>query len=110
MNFSKLMVAGATLFAMLGATAAADAKDHRRGHDHRYERDHRQYRSDRDRRDWDRRNWDRRRDWRGADRRRDWRGADGRRYNGGYGDVARRNYEYERDLQTCYRNGRRICP
>lgn len=104
MTFTKLMIAAASLVSTMAIGVTAEAKDHRR-HDHRYEQSyknqHRGYRSDRDRR-YDRSDRDRRRDWRSADRRRD--------RSGNNSDVARRNYEYERDLQTCYRNGRRICP
>lgn len=101
MKFSRLMLAAAALVSTVGA---ADAKDHRHDRDSRYERSqaayHRHYRSDRDRR-YDRRDRDRRSDARARDRR----GA----RNGSYADMARRNYEYERNLQTCYRNGRRVC-
>ena len=102
MKFSHLMVAGAGLVSMMSMSVAADAKEHRR-YDQRYEQSqkdyHGSYRSDRDRR-YKTRDRDHRRDRRGADRRRD----------GSYADMARRNFEYERDLQTCYRNGQRICP
>lgn len=104
-KFSKLMVAAATLLSTLGAGVAADAMEQRRGYEGRYERQgsyDRNYRSDRDRR-YDRRDRDRRSDWRDRDRR-------GYDRNGTDADVARRNYEIERDMQTCYRNGRRICP
>lgn len=105
MKFTRLMVAAAAMVSTLGVGAVADAKDHRRGHDSRYERSHsahnRSYRSDRDRR-YDRRDRDRRRDW-GDRNRRDY------SRNGSYSDMARRNYEHERNLQTCYRDGRRVC-
>lgn len=94
MTFPKLMIAAAAMLSTVGVGFAADAKDHR--HDSRYERSHkghhRTYRSDRDRR------YDR------ADRTRN-----GDRRRGNNADIARRNYEAERDLQTCYRDGRRIC-
>lgn len=111
MKFSKLMVATAALLSTLGAGVAADAKDHRHRNDSRYERSdryNRSYHSDRDRR-YDRRDWNRRSDRRTRDRRDYTRGRD---YTGGRvsADVARRNYELERDMQTCYRNGQRICP
>ncbi len=105
MKVSKLMVTAAALLSTLGAGVAAQAMEQRRNHDSRYERQggyDRSYRSDRDRR-YDRRDRDRRADWQDRNRR-DY----GR--NGSYEDMARRNYELERDMQTCYRNGRRICP
>jgi hypothetical protein len=109
-NFSKLMLAGAVLVSTMSAGVAAQAMEQRRGYDGRYERQgsyDRNYRSDRDRRDGDRRHDRRDRD-RGSDgRERDRRGYE---RNGTDADVARRNYELERDMQTCYRNGRRICP
>jgi hypothetical protein len=95
-TLSKLTVAAAALLSTLGAGVAANAMEQRRGYDGRYERQggyDRNYRSDRERR-----SDARQRDRRGYER------------NGNDADVARRNYEYERDLQTCYRNGRRICP
>lgn len=104
-NFSKLMVAAATLVSTLGVGVAADAMEQRRGYDGRYERQRSYDRNDRSDRD---RGYDRR----DRDRRSDSRERDGRGYqrNGTDADVARRNYELERDMQTCYRNGRRICP
>jgi hypothetical protein len=108
MKISKLMVAAAALAGTLGGAVTAEAMGQRRGYDYGYERDRGdyRYRSDRDRRDY-------RRDYRNdRDRRSEWRNRDRRGYqrNGSYEDMARRNYELERDMQTCYRNGRRICP
>ncbi|MBB4857475.1 hypothetical protein HNO88_000782 [Novosphingobium chloroacetimidivorans] len=100
-----MMIAAAAMASMLGTGVVAEAKDHRRNHDSRYERGqsgyNRAYRTDRDRR-YDRRDRDRRREVSNRDRR-------GYNRNGNYGDMARRNYEYERNLQTCYRDGRRVC-
>jgi hypothetical protein len=104
-KYPKLMVAAAALLSTLGVGVAAEAMDQRRGNDGRYERQggyDRNDRSDRDRR-YDRQDRDRRSDRRDRDRR-------GYGRNANDSDVARRNYEHERDLQTCYRNGRRICP
>jgi hypothetical protein len=104
-TFSKLMVAAAALLSTTGVGIAAQAMEQRRGYDGGYERQRgydRNYRSDRERR-YDRRDRDRRSDRRDQDRR-------GYQRNGTDADVARRNYELERDMQTCYRNGRRICP
>lgn len=104
-RFSKLMVAAAALLSTTGAGFAAHAMEQRRGYDGRYENQRgydRNGRSDQDRR-YDRRDHDRRSDRQDRDRR-------GYERNNNDADVARRNYEHERDLQTCYRNGRRICP
>lgn len=111
MKHSKLMIAAAALVATMSGAVTAEAMGQRSGYDSRYERDGRyRDRSDRDRR-YDRRDRDRRADWQNRDRRGyDRRDYDRRDYDHNSGDVARRNYELERDLQTCYRNGRRICP
>jgi len=114
MKHFKLMVAAAALAATMSGAVSAEAMGQRAGYDSRYERDGR-YRSDRDRH-YDRRDRDRRADWRDRDRRGydnrnyDRRDRDRRDYDRNSSDVARRNYELERDLQTCYRDGKRICP